>query len=298
MSTYKQLTDQVEMNLQGYTLDQDEKTFLTSPLDATATTFTVDESRLVSRGMVQIEDELMWVKKVDKESNQVTVSPFGRGYMSTTAKTHAVGVMVTDSPKFPRCRIKDTINTAVREVYPDIYPLKSTSFPFVAARNTYELPADVKGVHSVTWEVVGPSKSWIGVKRFQYDPQADTGRFATGKSLDIWSSVIPGRNVKVIYMTEPKPFVNDSDEFSTTTGLDPYVEEVIVYGTCYRLVGWLETARLQVQAIESTMRSPLVPPKAATDAGRYYFAMYQESLARARNKLLQENPTTRHFRYI
>lgn len=298
MSTYRQLIDRVEMNLQGYSLDQNEQTFLTAPMTDDATTMTVDESRLVSRGMVQVDDELLWVKKADNASSEVTISPFGRGYMSTAAVAHEVGAKVTDSPKFPRSQIREAINTAIREAYPDIYPLKATTFAFVAARHTYPLPEETKGVHAISWEVVGPSRTWLQVKRWRYDPNADTGRFPTGKSLDIWSGIVPGRSVKVTYIVEPDILTNDSDEFATVTGLDAYAEEVVTYGACYRLVGWLETARLQMQSIESTMRAPLVPVKSATDAGRYFYAMYQEALGRARTKLLRESPSMSHFRYV
>jgi hypothetical protein len=292
------LVDQVESNLRGFTLDQDEQTFLTSAIDADALTIPLDEARLISRGIVQIGDELVWVKGIDQSTSSAMVSPFGRGYLSTTAATHDTGTAVVDNPKFPRARIRSTIQTAVREVYPDLYPVASTEIPYVAARNTYALPAATRDVLSVHWQVVGPSRSWNSVKRWNYNPRANTDEFPTGKTIDLWGPITPGRTVQVDYITEPGTLDNDSDEFTTATGLGADVEEAVVYGTCYRMVGWLETPRLQIQSVESSMRSQLVPPKSATDAGKFFYAMYQESLSRARMRLLREHPTSLHFRYV
>lgn len=297
MSTFKQLVDQVELNLSGYTLDQGEQTYLTNPIGSADLTFKVDEPKLVSHGIIQVDDELMWVKRADNNSADVTISPMGRGYKSTTAATHAAGAMVVDNPKFPRQRIKDIINVAIQETFPDLYQTKTTSFTYVSARNTYALPTDAKGVINVAWQTIGPSMTWLDMRRWKYTARADTTAFPTGRSLDLWGTVVPGRTVKVDYLTTPGSLVADADDFAVATGLETFAEEAVIYGTCYRLIGWLESPRLQVLSVEASLRSALVPNKAATDAGRYFYAMYQDALQRARRKLLQENPNSLNFRY-
>lgn len=299
MSTYKQLIDQVELNLTGFTMDQGEQTFLTAPVASGDLTFKVDEPKLISHGIIQVDDELMWVKRVDNNTADVTISPMGRGYRSTVATSHLAGAMAVDNPKFPRQRIRDIINVSIQEVYPDLYVTKTAPlFPYVAARNTYALPVDAKSVLSVNWQTIGPSQTWMSMKRWRFTPRADLTAYPTGKTIDLWSTVIPGRSIKVDYTTTPNALVNDADVFDVVTGLESFAEEAIVYGACYRLIGWLETPRLQVLAVESTLRSALVPNKSATDAGRYFYAMYQESLSRARRKLLQDNPNSLNFRYV
>ncbi len=298
MSTYLELVNQVESNLQGFALDQDEMTFLSQPMTGTDLTFTVDEPRMISHGQIQIDDELLWVKKVDNQAGVVTVSPFGRGYKASTAKAHSAGAMIVDNPKFPRVRIRETLNTAIKEMYPELYVMKSYEFPYIAARSTYDLPANIKQIHSMFWQTIGPSKMWAPLTRYHYNATADTTAFPTGKTVDLMTPVIPGRLIKVNYLDKPAPLVNDSDEFSTTTGFDDAAQEAAMYGTCYRLAGWLEPPRLQTLAIETTMRSPLVPPKSATDVGQYFYNLYQQSLTHARDKMLKENPPSKHFRYI
>lgn len=298
MSTRRQLVDRIEHNLMGFVLDQEEQTHLTSPLTADGLTFTVNESHNVSHGTVQVGDELMWVQSIDRATATVTVAPYGRGFQSTHPVAHSVGERVTDNPKFPRCRIRETLAQAIEDLYPDLYRIGTTTFPYVAARLTYELPAEAKEVLSVNWDIIGPSKTWPTQKRWRFNPRANTNTFPSGKTIDLWQPVIPGRTVQVDYLYEPGAFTADDEEFTEATGLGSYAEEAAIYGACYRLVGWLETPRLQLEAVESTARSTLVPPEAATEAGRYFYALYQESLARARRRLLMEHPTSGHFRFI
>lgn len=295
MSTLKQLMDQVEINLQGYVQDQAEQTFVTTGFDGDDLTFVVDEPKQVSRGLVQVDDELMWVKSIDTSTSTVTVSPFGRGYLSSTAASHAAGARVTDNPLFPRSQVLVSINQILENLYPDLYTLTTTEFPFVAARATYEMPAAARNVTMVTWQTVGPTQYWQPIKRWDFNPRADTTLFPTGRSIDLWSVVVPGRTVKVDYISRPTTLSAPTDEF-TSTGLETYVETTVVYGACYRMVGWLDAPRLQARAVETSQRSAYVSAGAATNTAKYFFALYQQSLEAARMRFLKENPTSLHFK--
>lgn len=295
MSTLKQLMDQVEINLQGYVQDQAEQTFLMDPIDADDLTFTVDEPKLISRGIIQVDDELMWIKSVDNGATTVTVSPFGRGYLSTPATTHVAGARVMDNPLFPRSQVKIAINQVLENLYPDLYVLETTTFPFIAAQSTYELPEESRNVTMVTWDTIGPTKYWYPVQRWAFNPRADETAFPSGRSIDIWSPIVPGRTVKVDYMRRPTTMDDSTDEF-TDTGLETYVETTIVYGACYRMVGWLDAPRLQARAVETSQRSTYVETGAATDTAKYFYALYQQSLEAARLRFLKENPTGLHFK--
>ena len=295
MSTLRQLMDQIEINLQGYVQDQAEQTYVTTAMDSNDLTFVVDEPALVSRGIVQVEDELMWVKSVDRETSTVTVSPFGRGYLSTTAASHAEGARVTDNPLFPRSQVRIAIEQVLDNLYPDLYVLTSTTFPFVAARATYEMPAAARNVTMVTWDTIGPTKYWEPVRRWDFNPRADTTEFPTGRSIDIWSPIVPGRTVKVDYISRPIALSAPTDQF-TATGLETYVETTVVYGACYRMVGYLDTPRLQARAVETSQRSAYVETGSAADTAKYFYALYQQSLEAARMRFLKENPTGLHFK--
>ena len=298
-NTFLELVNQIESNLQGYSMDQDQLTYLTTnPMGSSDLTFYVDEPKNVTRGLIQVDDELMWVRSVNNQNSQVTVAPFGRGFKATTAATHSIGAQVTDNPKFPRARIRETINTTIREMYPDLYVVKSYEFNYIAARYTYELPSDVQQIHSMYWQTIGPSKMWNPITRYHYTPNADTTAFPNGKTVDVMMPIVPGQPIKVNYIARPSLLVNNSDDFVNTTGYDDSFQEVCVYGTCYRLASWLEPPRLQTLAIETTLRSAAVPTKSASDLSQFFYNLYQQALMHARDKQLKENPPSKHYRQV
>lgn len=298
MSTLTQLTDRVISHLQGMTRDQDERTWITSAITDTDLAMTVQEPKLISQGLAEIGDELLWVSRTDNSSGAVTIAPFGRGYQSTTAASHAENTAVVNSPKFPRSSVKSAINETISGIYPDLYVVANHEFPYVAARSTYELPAAADQVIGVKWQTIGPTKRWAALTRWDWNPQADTDEFTTGKSIDLLQEPISGRTIRVTYIKPPSAFIDDDTEFASATGLSASAQDCVVYGTCFRLVGLLESSRLQLHSIEATIRSQQVPPGSTQSAARHFLQLYQLSLQSERERLLRANPTSTHFRYI
>lgn len=293
-----QIIDRVTGYMQGFSRDQEEKTWLTSAIADTDLTFRAFEPKLISQGLNEIGDELVWVSRVDNITGDATIAPFGRGYQSTTASAHDENACVINNPKFPKSSIKQAINDAVRAVYPDLYVVDEYEFPAVAARTTYEVPADVDLVHTVTYETIGPTRRWANLSRWRFNPKADSDSFDSGKSIDIYQEPIPGQTVRIIYGKPPSVFTDSTTEFATATGLSETSEDCVVYGACFRLVGMLENPRLQISSIESQLRGQLVQPGATQSAARHFLQLYQLALQSERERLYRANPTSTHFRYI
>jgi hypothetical protein len=294
VATYRQLTDRVLQALQGDALDQTQQTALTEDLTEDGLTLALDDAAQISSGLVEIDGELLWVKSIDRSAQTATVSAYGRGYRSTTPAAHTAGTPVLNSPRYARCRVKAAINDAIDGVYPDLFVIKRTNIPYVAARLAYELPEDCEQIHSASYQTIGPSKVWVPINQYRFDPSADTEEFPSGKSVDLWESIIPGRDVRVTYLTSPDLLVNDSDEFSTTTGLASTAEEAVIYGACHRLIGFLEGPRLQTGAVEASARSQLVPPGASVNAAKFFYGLYLEALNKERERLLRLHGTLVH----
>ena len=70
MTTFADLTAQVRQQLMGFTKDQVSLTYLTQPMTASSTTFTVDTETVtaLSRGLVEIDDEMILVKDIEVAS--------------------------------------------------------------------------------------------------------------------------------------------------------------------------------------------------------------------------------------
>lgn len=295
MSTFDQLTQVVLGNLQGFSLDQDQITYLTAGVTSSDLSLPVGEPRELSRGLVEVDDEVMWVRLVDSSSSVATLNPQGRGWLGTTPASHAMNATVKNNPKYPKVLVKRALNDTIRACYPDLFSVKVTTFPFVAARYQYALPAEAEDVWDVSWDVIGPTKRWPKLSRWRFVQNANTTAYPTGRALELLDSVVPGRTVQVSYLVAPQPLVNGSDDFTTVTGLPSSSEDVAVYGACYRMSGYLEIPRLQTQSVEGSNRAQLTPPGSATNAAKYFYALHKERLAQEREILLSRYPRTTHL---
>ena len=295
MSTFSQLADQMLMQLYGYTTLQDQATYLTGTLSATGLTATVDDTTAISRGIVEIGDEIIWVDTLDSSAGTLTIPPYGRGFRGTTASAHSIGDRVVSSPMFPRQMVKDAINDAIKSVYPELFAVGSTTFTYQPAISTYALPAGALDVFQVSWQTTGPSKEWLPVRRMRVDKHAATSQFTTGVTLNIYDSITPGRTVKVVFSKEPTALSNDSDEFSTVTGLPSSCEDLIKFGAAYRLTPFFDSAHLSGQSAEADYSGQPRNQNNAASLSRFLLQMYQVRLAEEQGGLQRIFPVRSYY---
>ena len=285
-TTLSNLIDEVSINLAGYTYQQDRATHLTSAvvtLTSSSTSPTVlylGSTDNLGKGIVEVDEELMWVDSFDRIANTATVSPYGRGYLGTTAATHTVDSKVTISPTFPRYVVKKAINDTINAVGSSIFAVNVTTFTFNAAQTTYDFDGlNIQNILSIMWQSVGPSLEWIPVRRWSWDSKADATAFgATSQTVTIGDYITPGRTVKVVYATDPVPFTTNAQDFSTQTGLPESCKDVIVLGASYRLLTYLDPARaaqVSPQADETDSKRPFGASQTAT---KQLYALYTQRL--------------------
>lgn len=296
-ATFAQIVSRVKQQLLGYTRDQASISSLASNMLATDTTFMLDPETVtnISKGLVEIDSEMILVKKYDRSTGTVTVMGGlnGRGVEGTTAAAHSANALVTDDPMYPVLRIKEAINDTIQGVYPDLWVFGEYEFPKIAARYEYPVPTEVEQVYKVTVNTIGPSAVWFPLSSWRFNPSASTtsGQVKptptpTGKTIQIMRDfIVPGRNIRVEYIKKPNTLTNDSDDFTATTGFPDRYIDLITYGACWRLLPAYESARLQQVAIEATERAPLVPTGAGSNASKYYMALYMQRLQEERTRL-------------
>lgn len=296
MATFGTLTDEVARKLAGFTLRQDRQTYLTSAISPTDTVIPVGSATNISNGIIQVDDELMYVESYDRIAKTITISPYGRGYNGTSASTHQAGSRVVIAPTFPNIDIKGAINEAVHAVFPRLYVTGVHTFSFTASRSTYPLPNEVRKVLAVTYETVGPSKQWMPVRAWRYDPMANASAFGSRNSITL-ANVQPGRTVQVYYTASPNEMYNDSDDFSYTTGLPESVKDVIVLGAASKLVSFVDPGRLTFGSAEADQQGQVAGRTygAGTNAAKYLLALYDKRLAEEEKKLLESNPVRTHY---
>ena len=295
MSTFGQLIDSTLTQLYGYTTLQDEATFLTSPVNASATSMVVSDVTAVSRGIVEVDQELIWVDSVDTSTGALTIPPYGRGFRGSVPSAHASGSRVVSSPMLPRHTVAQSINESVRAVFPDLYAVAATTFPFSPAISTYALPAGALDVIAVSWQSVGPSREWVPVRRWRVDKTAATSAFPSGVTISLYDAIVPGRSVRVTYSKQPDPLVNDSDDFVAVTGLPASSEDVIRFGAAYRLVPFFEASRLSGQSAEADFSGQVRVQQNTTNLSRFLLQMYQVRLTEENKRLSTLFPVRSHY---
>lgn len=285
-TTLSNIIDEVLINLAGYTFQQDRATHLRAAVTTTTSSsssplvLSLGSTDSVGKGIVEIDEELMWIDSFDRVANTATVSPFGRGYLGTTAATHALDAKVTISPTFPRFTVKRAINDTIRSLGASIFAVKTTTFTFNAAVTTYAFTdLNIKNILSITWQSTGPSKEWVPIRRWDFDAVADATAFGAGaQTVTLGEYPTPGRTVKVVYATDPVAFTSDSQDYTTVTGLPESTRDVVVLGAAYRLLTFLDPARaaqVSPQADETDSKRPYGASQSAT---KQLYALYTQRL--------------------
>lgn len=296
MPTLSDLIDEVRTNLQGYTLRQDRITYLTNAITSAQTQIQVGSQSNLAKGIIEIDDELLWIDSFDKATNTLNAIPgFGRGYQNTTAAPHAQYAQVTLAPTFPRVFIKRAINDTINSFYPKLWSVASTTFTFNASQVTYPLPDDAETILFVSWQTTGSSQEWLPVNRWRADGMANIATFNTTNTINIYDNIQPGRTVQVYYSTEPNTLDASTDDFEDVTGLPGSSQDVVVYGACYRLLSFLDAGRINLTSAEADLADSKIPSTAGAGASRYMFALFQQRLNEEALKLADKYPVRVHY---
>lgn len=289
MTALGNLREEVYASLMGFVRVQEQSTYLTAPISDTAVNFAVSDAKPLSRGVIEVGDELMYVDRKDEVADTVTIPPYGRGYLGTTAVAHAAGERVTNNPRFPRNDITKAINRTISAMYPDVTSVKTTTFPFRTAVLRYALPVDADYIVSAEWMVPGPSDVFLPVGRWRADTTATEVRIEVRDT-----NIVPGQNIRVTYAAKPTALTDLSVAF-TDSGFADSAQDIVVYGACSRLLGYTESARLQSESIESSDHNSLVPPGSTLNAGRYFYQLYKQRLAEEQRRQQLRFPIRMHM---
>lgn len=301
--TLAQMMDEVQINLSGYTYQQDRSTYLTAAVTTTTSpsssplVLSLGSTQDIGKGAVEIDEELLWIDSVDRVANTATVAPYGRGYLGTTATTHAVDAKVTVSPIFPRASIMKAINDTIQAVGSAIYATKQTTFTYNAAVTTYSFQnLNIENILTMSWQDIGPTKEWIRIRRWDFDPFADVDTWGNNtQTVTIGDVIVAGRTVKVMYATHPDVFTSSSQDFTTQTGLPASVKDVVILGAAYRLLQYLDPARAAQYSPQADEIDAKRPFGASNNAVRQLFALYTQRLNEERSRQQNQYPPRVHY---
>lgn len=284
--TLDELVTEIIHTAQGYSIAPDRIVALSSSLDDAALSFTV--TGIVSPGLVEIGDELIYVTSVDEGTGTCTVHPRGRGWQGSTAASHAVGDVVVDGPALPRHRTAAAINDVISSMFPSLYAVGVTEA--VTDGLFVEVPADAEFVLDV--RRYGVDGEWHRVRAWEAE-MASASAATTGKAVRL-PTVGVGHDVRVVYAVRPEQLTTGDATWSTT-GLSLAVKDIVVTGVLSRFAQVLDVGRLTDRFI--TSRGDTQQPQLTTgfQMARALKADYQAALDREAHALRTLYPARSHF---
>jgi hypothetical protein len=298
MSTLNEMVDEIRSNLQGYTLRQDRISYVANPagLTTTSTEITIGSSSNLAKGVIEIDDELIWIDSFDKADSVLNVIPgFGRGYQGTTPAPHAQYAQITLAPTFPRSAIKKAINDTINGLFPNLWAISSFTFTFNASQTTYPLPDDLESILYLSWQTTGSSQEWLPINRWRADGMANAATFNSTNTVSLYENIQPGRTVQVWYTTVPNTLDANSDDFADVTGLPQSSQDVVTLGASYKLLSFLDSGRINLSSAEADNADSKIPSNAGVASSRYIFALYQQRLNEEALKLKDRYPIRLHY---
>jgi hypothetical protein len=275
-----QMIDEVVSTLSGHTADVPAMGTLTQSITATDGQLHVDFGSTPGgsrpNGIIEIGRELLVVTQFDAASGVATVPAWGRGHRGTVAVSHPAGSMVTVRPRFPRQQVLNAINECIGGLAPDLYGVADLvvhidSLPALS----YPLPAGA-------FKVIGIEAQVNAAYPYRETLQDWTlKRAASGLEVEprnrLWAPYF-NRDLTITYGFTPQPLVNDTDDYTTVTGLDATSYDIPILGALARLALSVESSRLQLASVEANARTDRIQPGSGTSLAKTYMALYQQRL--------------------
>lgn len=294
MSTLGELIDRIRHYLSGFDSAKDGIAALSSSINTTDLTLALDGAEQSGgRGVAEIDLELLAIRSVDASTGSAVAWPFGRGYRSTTAASHASGAEVRFNPSWPASTIARAINEVIYEVYPLVYSVVIEESEFPSDFGAIELTGDPVGVISVFVADDTITDGWIRDDRWDFNKN----RSDSGKTLHVGGRYEPGRVVRVVYAQRPATFDLSgslSQSFTTVTGLEARHEDLLLLGVAYRLAPFVDLARLPQMAAEARADVEQRGSLSGASHARLLYSMYQTRLEQESLVLAKENPIRLH----
>lgn len=303
-TTLGDLIEDVEGLLHGHTGQDEQVTYLDGAISSSATSLILGSIEGLRRGVIEIDDELLWVDSVDAVSKTVTIAPFGRGYRNTTAASHSDQTKVTMNPLLPRNRVRRAINETIEAVGGELFGVANNTISYDSGTVAYELSTasfpDLMDVLTVAWDSETTTDAWVPVRRWKFIDKANAGMFPSGKALEMYDPIRSGTDVNVTYTKNTVAF---ADGASTTalfsaTNLPSSAKDVITYGAAARLAWAIEGSRTNQTGVSSNVLGDQYGTNwrgAANNFGKQLYAFHQQRLQEERDQLLRTTQPTIHY---
>jgi hypothetical protein len=275
---------------------QDEHNVLSATITSGATTFipTYALGGIQKNKIVAMELELMLVINVDATTSTVTVV---RGYLGSTAASHASGTLITVSPVVSDYQIFQALNEDLDDLSSPLNGLFkiSTVGPFTYNISTrgYDLAADVIDIVDVRYHGLGsPLKRYPKLTRYEIVRGQSATDFPSGVGMIIYSYAAPGQPIVVRYKAPFTHFSSLTDDASSVAGLGASMMDIPPLGAAIRLIETTEIKRNRTEFQGEPRRASEVPPGAIRQSTAGLEKRRQVRIQAEAARLFQQFPTS------
>ena len=281
MATLSQLVEQTTAEIGAYIKNQESITIITSSIDADDLTIAVDDVKSLSKGIVEIDEELLYVKKAIADSGTIEIigtsgNPSGRGWRGTTATSHVSGSIVRNNPLFPRSQVKRALLETIKGM--NFPVIANETFQFNGSDYSYIMPDALEDITGISWDVPDSTGVWQIIKNWRLDTNYyDPATATTKQALVLKEAPMPGRDVRVQYTKFPTT-ITDNQEL-TVSGLPSSCEDVVRLGAMYRLLSTVDSGKVTAVSVSADALDQPVQAGASTSAAKYIFNLYTIRLA-------------------
>lgn len=290
--SFDKLVDETANQLRSFVRDQELSTWLTTDVSDTGLEIEVNNSKILSRGRVEVGNELIVLEDVDATRNVGVIPPYGRGTDGTEAVNHVRGEKVTIAPLFPRQSIADALNATIGAVSDRLWGVATLTFRASATRVSYELPEQTIRVLNVSIPVdPRVTKDRYYARDWDFDLNAD---YPTGKGLYLYDYAPVGRdfNVVIAYRPETLQFGDPWD----SSGLPESARDVIMFGALARLLATSQTYALATRAVGSqTTLGVQEDPTVGQNLSKHFYNLHAARLEEEVNKLNNRYNSRVHY---
>ena len=290
--TFADLVSQTQQLLRSYVRDQEPTTWLKFDVADNARTFSVNDTSVISRGLVEVGSELVLVEDINADNGTFTVPPFGRGMEGSKPAEHVAGTQVVVQPLYPRAAVANALNQTIMGLGSQLWGVDTVIFPASPTRVSYELPEDTERVLSVQWlQRRTPSKNVVYARDWNFDQQAN---WPTGEGLLLYEWPLPGDPITVVIGVPPRQ-LEESDLF-TDSMLPDTAFDVVMLGAASRLITTASTYMTATRAVGAqTTLGAQMDPQTPVNLGRYFYAQYQERLSQEVARLQNRYANRSHY---
>lgn len=281
MATLNELTEQTLGEINGYVRNQESVTVALNVVDSDDLSIAVDDASAISKGIIEIDDELLYVKKSIAASGTLqilgtTSNTVGRGWRGTTATSHVSGSVIRNNPLFPRTQVKRAILETIKGM--NFPVIKQTNFDFTGSQYAYSLPSELEDITGVSWELPDSTGVWALIKRWRIDTNyydEDTNTY--GQAIVLNEAPMAGARVNIQYTAFPTT-ITDNQQL-TVSGLPNSCEDVVRFGAMYRLLSTVDPGKVIATSVSADALDQPVSAGASTTAAKYLFQLYSVRLA-------------------